>query len=147
MQNKTAIRELIGAGELETATTAALTYAEYCGLSDIANGLLALQSRLNDHHQKWQAGTLTYQDFTVNYAKLTNDLTAWVGRLPDHPKPASPQRRFLTESAFKNHLFYMLLICKALVLLRLWYHWSTGGFNGDQFQGTFTLLLRTLAKS
>ncbi len=142
---KHSIRELIGAGQLDAATVAALEYAEYCGLSDIANGLLALQSRQQDHQQKWQAGMLAYHDFTVTYSKLTSDLTAWVDCLPDAPKPAGPRKRFLTEAKFKNRIFILLLLIKIMVLGWLYYHWRTGGFNEDQFQGTMTILFPVFA--
>lgn len=142
---KHSIRELIGAGQLDTATTAAWEYAEYCGLADISNGLLALQSRLNDHLHKWQAGTLAYGDFTVTYSKLTSDLTAWVGCLPDAPKPAGLHKKFLTEAKFKKRVFLLLLLIKIIVLGWLYYHWSTGGFSADQFQGTATMLVPVFA--
>lgn len=142
---KTSIRELIGSGQLEAATAAALEYADYCGLSDIANALTTISARAQDHQQKWTTGLISYGDFSLAHAKITNDLTEWVSRLPDQPKPAGPRRKFITEDVFKKRVFYLLLAIKVLVLFRLYYHWSTGGFNDDQFQGTATLLAPTLA--
>ncbi|MEZ4961968.1 MAG: hypothetical protein R2830_19225 [Saprospiraceae bacterium] len=142
---KSSIHELIGAGELETATTTALEYAEYCGLPDIANGLLTVQARAQDLQRNWMTGTLLYQDFTVTFSRLTSDLIAWVDSLPDTPKPAGPRKKFLTEAQFKKRIFILLFLIKVVVLFWLYYHWSTGGFTADQFQGTATTLIPIFA--
>ncbi|NUQ22760.1 MAG: hypothetical protein HUU34_02330 [Saprospiraceae bacterium] len=142
---KSSIRELLGAGQLDAANAAALEYAEYCGLADISNGLLALQSRVSVHQANKQAGTVSYEDFTVNFARLANDLTAWVDCLPNTPKPAGPRKKFLTEANFKTRVAILLLLIKVVVLGWLYYHWSTGGFTADQFQGTATILVPVFA--
>lgn len=143
--NKSTIREHIGAGQLEEAAAGALAYAEHCGLPDIANGLLALKSRARDHHEQWSSGRIDYQAYSLGHAQITHGLLQWVDRLPDKPTPAGARRTFLTEAVFKKRLFYLLLIIKAAVLGRLAYHYSTGGFSQDQFQGTAALLAPALA--
>jgi len=143
--DKHAVRQLIGEGQLEPAAAAALAYAEQCHLPDIANDLIALRSRINDHQQKWTTGLISYADYSLVHAQITHGLTTLVSRLPDTPTPAGPRRRFLTEAIFKKRIFQLLLIIKAVVFLRLWYHFRTGGFNMDQFQSTATLLLPALA--
>lgn len=130
---------------MEAATAAALEYAEYCGLADISNGLLALQSRISVHQANNRSGIVSYEDFTLHYAKLTTDLTAWVDCLPDAPKPAGPRKKFLTEAKFKKRVSLLLLLIKVVVLGWLYYHWSTGGFTADQFQGTATILVPVFA--
>lgn len=143
--DKPSIQQLIGAGQLDEAAAAALAYAEHCHLPDIANALMALRSRINDHQAKWASGQIAYSDYSLVHAQLTSGLLEWVGRLPDTPTPAGPRRRFLTEAAFKKRVFLLLLFIKLAVFFRLWYHWSTGGFTVEQFQSTATLLLPTLA--
>ena len=143
--SKTTIREFIANGQLEEGTKAALSYAEYCGLSDVANALTSLSARSTAHQNKWNSGQLNYEDFSLAHAKITHDLTAWVSRLPEHPKPAGRRRKLLTEGKFKNRIFFLLILVKVIVFIRLYYHWSTGGFTLDQFQGTATLLMPALA--
>lgn len=144
-QTKTTIRELIGEGRLAAAADLALAYAQRCRLPDIANALLTLQGRIQDHQQKWNTGLINYEDYSQGYAQITHGLAQWVESLPDKPVPAGPRRKFLTEATFKKRLFYLLLFIKGVVLARLTYHYSTGGFNQDQFQGTATLLAPALA--
>lgn len=143
--DKQAIRQLIGEGKLEQAAAAALAYAEHCRLPDIANALIGLRSRISDHQEKWAGGLIPYAEYSLVHAQITHGLAEWVGRLPETPTPAGPRRRFLTEAAFKKRVFLLLLAIKVAVFLRLWYHWSTGGFTVDQFQATAALLLPTLA--
>lgn len=142
---KTDIKELVAKGKLAAATDMALEYAEYCGLADMANALISVRAQTNDHEQKWISGVLSYEDYSLSHARITNSLVHWVDRLPDIPKPAALHRKFLTEAIFKKRLFYLLLSIKAIVLMRLAYHYSTGGFTSDQFQGTTTLLAPALA--
>lgn len=144
-QTKATIRDLIGEGRLAAAAEVALAYAERCRLPDIANALLTLQSRIQDHQQKWDTGLINYEDYSLGHVQITHGLAQWVERLPNKPVPAGRRRTFLTEAAFKKRLFYLLLLIKAVVLARLTYHYSTGGFNEDQFQGTATLLAPALA--
>lgn len=143
--NKSDIRQLLSEGLIEETAEAALAYAEHCHLPDIANALLSLQSRINDHHKKWNSGQIDYNTYSVVHAQITQGLTDWLSRLPDEPTPAGPRRRFLTESTFKKRIFILLVLIKVLVFFRLWYHYGTGGFSNDQFQGTAALLLPALA--
>ena len=144
-QSKTAIRELIAQGQFEQANAAALEFAEFCGLSDIANALTSIGGRAREHYEKWSTGQISYQDFSLAHAKITHDLTEWVSRLPDHPTPQRKRKKLMTEATFKNRIFLLLVAIKVVVFGRLAYHWSTGGFNLDQFQGTATLLMPALA--
>ncbi len=139
------IREDITAGQLEQAASAALEYATYCGLEDIANGLLGLNSQLKTHHDNWNRGLLNYEDYSTKHAQLTHHLISWVSHLPEQPVRAKKGRKLMVESTFKKRVFYLLCIIKAGVLVRLWYHWTTGGFSQEQFQSTATLLAPAFA--
>jgi hypothetical protein len=143
--DKHTVRQLIGEGQLEPAVAAALAYAEQCHLPDIANDLINMRSRINDHQQKWTTGLISYADYSLVHAQITHGLTALVSRLPDTPTPAGPRRHFLTEAVFKKRIFQWLLIIKVAIFLRLLYQHNTGGFNTDQFQSTASLLLPALA--
>ncbi|GJM31690.1 MAG: hypothetical protein DHS20C18_06910 [Saprospiraceae bacterium] len=142
---KPSIREMIAAGKLEAANTAALAYAEYCGLPDIANALAVLSNRAKTHREQWNSGLISYEDFSLTHAQIAQGLAEWVERLPEKARPASRRRKLLDEATFKKRIFYLLIAIKFLVLLRLVYHWSTGGFTNDQFQATAALLTPTLA--
>jgi len=142
---KQSIRKQLGEGQLEAATAAALEYAEYSGLKDIANALTVLGSQVHQHHKKWDTGLISYEEFSQGHAKITHGLAEWIDRLPDHPAPSQKKRNLIAESTFKNRLFWLLCIIKVVIILRLHYHWSTGGFNNDQFQATVALLAPTLA--
>ncbi|MEO1259583.1 MAG: hypothetical protein AAFZ15_12335 [Bacteroidota bacterium] len=141
---KASIRTDIGEGRLESAIAAALEYAEYCGLTDIANALTTLNGRASDHQNKWDTGQVRYEDHAVVYAQLTHHITLWVDRLPDVPARAGKKKKFLTEDELKKKLFYRLLFVKIVVLAWLTYLQSAGGFTKDQYFGTLTLLVTTL---
>ncbi len=143
--NKSSIRALIADGKLEAANDAALAYAEYCGLPDIANGLAVLSSRAQTHKEQWNSGLISYEDFSLTHTQIAQGLANWVERLPEKPVAPAKRRRLLDEAVFKKRIFYSLLLIKGIVLVRLAYHWSTGGFNNDQFQSTAALLAPALA--
>lgn len=143
--SKASIRRAIAEGNLEEANAAALEYAEYCGLPDIANALTVLSSRAKKHHEQWNSGVISYEEFSRAHAQIAQGLADWVSRLPDEPKPAGKRRTLLEEKTFKKRIFYLLCIIKVVVILRLAYHWSTGGFNNEQFQSTAALLAPALA--
>jgi hypothetical protein len=142
---KSSIRQSLVEGRLSEAAAAALSYAEYCGLPEIVNALTTLGSRIEDHQRKWETGQISYQAFSLAHAQVTHGLAAWVDRLPDYPKPAGRRRRLMNAATFKKRVLLMLILTKTLVILRLTYHWSTGGFNVDQFLSTVTLLAPALA--
>lgn len=142
---KQSIRAALAAGKQEEAANTALAYAEYTGLTEIVNALLVLNAKAKDLHQKWGTGLLSYADFSLHYAQVNDGLAQWIDRLPDQAVPATRRRKLLTESTFKGRVFFLLCAIKIIVILRLAYHWSTGGFNNDQFQATATLLAPTLA--
>lgn len=142
---KTSIKKELTEGKLETAAKAALAYAEYCGLEDIANKLTVLNSQIQSHQETWNAGLINYETFSLNHAQIAHGLTQWVSRLPDEPKQNTAKKKLLDEATFKKRIFYLICSIKILVIFRLVYHWSTGGFTNDQFQGTAALLAPALA--
>lgn len=143
---KSSIRKLIIDGKLEKAGAAALEYADFCGLEDISNGLTAAIHRAKELEKQKNSTLITHEAYSVSYAQIVNGLVDWVGRLPAQPIAAKGKRtRLLSETTFKKRVFYLLCIVKLAVVGRLAYHWSTGGFNNEQFQATITLLVPALA--
>ena len=51
----------------------------------------------------------------------------------------------LEEGRFKNRILWLLLATKLLVIGRLWYHWSTGGFDKGEFLAALGLLTPAFA--
>lgn len=142
---KATIRKSIIEGKLADAAKAALVYAEYCGLADVTNGLTVLNSQLKEHQNKWNAGIINYETFSLTHAQIAHGLTQWVTSLPDHPKLATAKKKLLQESTFKKRIFYGLILIKILVIVWLAYHWSTGGFTVAEFKATATLLIPAFA--
>ena len=142
---KKSIRDLILRGQLEKAGAAGLAYAEYCGLPEIGNAFTTIIARSRKYHEDWTKGIISYEDFSLHHARSIHDITTWIHRLPDQASPASRKVKLVTEASFKKGVFYALCITKIIVISRLAYHWSTGGFNNDQFQATVALLAPTLA--
>jgi hypothetical protein len=138
------IRADIAKGRLDDALQGALAYAEYCGLTDIANALLNLSGQYEAQQRTLDTGQIDHAEFARTQARVTHGLLAWLDRLPDRPVAARKRRRLLTEATFKNRLLYLLCLIKAGVLGWLYYHWSTGGFSLEQFQATAALLTPTL---
>lgn len=142
---KADIRKTIAQGKLAEGIKNALAYSIYCGLTDIVNGLTVLSGQLKEHQQKWNAGIINYETFSLNHAQIAYGLTQWVASLPDHPQPTTHKKQLLTEATFKKHIFYGLIIAKISVIFYLTYHWSTGGFSIAQFKATATLLVPAFA--
>lgn len=142
---KSLIKDLLIQGKLKEANEAARAYAEYCQLTEMLNAFVLLGGRINDYEEKWETGQISYEEASRTHAQISHGLVQWVDRLPDNPIPAGRKKKPLEEARFKKRIFYWLIAVKVLVFLRLAYHWSTGGFNNDQFQATATLLLPAFA--
>ncbi|MCB0550181.1 MAG: hypothetical protein KDD19_21615 [Phaeodactylibacter sp.] len=142
---KSEIRQLIENGKLQEACNTAVQYAEYCGLTDIVNALTVIGSNLQEHQNTWSLGLISHSEFSVQYARIAHGLAMHVSQLPDVPRKGSNQRQLLRETTFKNRVFFALCLTKAAAFLWLWRHYSSGGFNVEQFQSTTILLLPALA--
>ncbi len=143
---KRAIRDLLVQGKLKEAISSALEYATYCGLSEIVNALSALMVQAKDHHKKWNAGMISYEESSLKQAQISYHLGEWINHLPDKPVAKKGKRmRLMNESTFKNRVFYALCITKILIFFYLYYHWETGAFTVAEFQSTATLLIPAFA--
>lgn len=142
---KASLKKALIDGKLSEAVKATFEYAEYCGLVDVTNGLIVLNSQLEEHQHKWNIGTVKYEDYSTHHARISHSLTQWITSLPDNPKPNKRKKKLLKEATFKARVFYGLIIIKVLVVLRLFYHWRTGGFDVAEFQATATLLIPAFA--
>lgn len=138
------IRHLAAGGEVGPAVQAALEYAEKSGVAEVFNSLTALSAQLEQTRQLWNTGQLDFETYARQHARYTHTLLAGLDRLPDHPTPAAA-RRMIPEDSFKKRLLWMLALGKFLVLSRLGYHWSTGGFNDEQGWAAIGILAPTLA--
>lgn len=138
------IRARIAAGELPEAIRDALEYAGRSGAAEAVNGLTALSANFEEHRHKWSGGQISYDEFSRAHAMLTQGLADWLDRLPDQPTPGAA-KKMLDEGRFKNRILWLLLLTKIVVIGRLWYHWSTGGFDKGEFMAAFGLLAPALA--
>jgi hypothetical protein len=138
------IRQQIADGELAPALRAALDHAEKSGIAETVNTLTGLSAGLEQTRQLWNTGQLNFEEYSRQHARYTQSLLHCLDRLPEHPNPAAA-RRMLPEDTFKKRLLWMLALGKLLVLGRLGYHWSTGGFNDDQGWACMGILAPTLA--
>lgn len=138
------IKELVAGGELNAALTSALGHAEKSGLAEVVNRLTGLSAEMAQTAKIWQSGQLKYEDYAVQHARYTQVLLECLDQLPEQPTPLAA-RRMVREDVFKKRLLWMLLLGKILVLGRLGYHWSTGGFNDEQGWACVGILAPTLA--
>jgi len=138
------IRRQISDGAIESALDAALDYAEKSGVSAAVNSITALQARLAQTRQLWNTGQLDFENYTREHARITHGALAALDLLPQTPTPKAASR-MIREDRFKARLLWMLLVGKFLVLGRLSYHWSTGGFNDEQGWACMGILAPTLA--
>jgi hypothetical protein len=138
------IRQLVAGGELVPALQEALTYAEKSGVADTANALTALSAQVENTRQLWNTGQLSFDEYARQHARFTQSLLDGLQHLPEQPTPAAA-KRMIREEVFKKRLLWMLALGKLLVLSRLGYHWSTGGFNDEQGWACIGILAPTLA--
>ena len=138
------IRQLVAGGELAAALPEALRYAEKSGVAEASNTLAALSAQVENTRQLWNTGQLTFDEYARQHARCTQSLLDSLQHLPDQPTPAAA-KRMIREETFKKRLLWMLALGKLLVLSRLGYHWSTGGFNDEQGWACIGLLAPTLA--
>ncbi len=138
------IRQKVAAGELKAALEAALAHAEKSGITEAVNTLTGLSAQMAHTAQIWNTGQLKFEDYTIQHARFSQTLLHCLDRLPENPTPGAA-RKMLREDTFKNRLLWMLLLGKLLVLGRLGYHWSTGGFSDEQGWACIGILAPTLA--
>lgn len=138
---KSNIKGKIANGKIEQAIGFAQEYASFCGLNDILGELTILNGLYNKHESNWKKGLLSYEDFSINTAKIMNSLTSIVDRLPDVPIIPRKKKAPLTDSTFKRRVFWAICIIKAFVLIRLFRNYSTGGYNDFQFMNVIGILL------
>ncbi len=142
---KSSIRDYIVAGKLNKATAAALEYAEYCGIPEIINAFSGISARSKEHHKQWTSGRISYEDFSIQHARLVYDITNWLEHLPDHPVPASKRKKLWNEKNFKNWTFYSLSFAKLVSIFFLLYAWDTGSFMREEIPLVITLMIPLFA--
>lgn len=138
------IRARIAAGELPEAVGAALEYATQSGAAEAVNGLTTLSASLEEHRRQWASGQISFDEFSRAHARLAQGLSDWLDQLPDVSTPGAA-KKMLDEGRFKNRILWLLLLTKLVVIGRLWYHWSTGGFDKGEFMAALGLLAPALA--
>lgn len=138
------IRARIAAGELPEAVGAALEYATQSGAAEAVNGLTTLSASLEEHRRQWASGQISFDEFSRAHARLAQGLSDWLDQLPDVATPGAA-KKMLDEGRFKNRILWLLLLTKFVVIGRLWYHWSTGGFDKGEFMAALGLLAPALA--
>mgnify|MGYP001261775701 CR=1 FL=1 len=138
------IRRQIAEGQLSEAALAALTHAEACQIAPAANGLTALSAQLEETRRQWNTGQLSFDDYSRAHAQTAHKLADWLDQLPEQATPGAA-KRMLREEVFKKRLFWLLALGKLLVIGRLLYHWSTGGFNKEQLFSSIGLLAPAFA--
>lgn len=138
------IRLRIADGALPEALTATFEYATQCGVVPVVNGLTVLTSSMEEHRRQWSSGQISYEEFSRGHARIAQSLVDWLDQLPEQPTPGAA-RKMVDETRFKKRVIWLLLLTKLLVIGRLWYHWSTGGFNNEQFMAVVGLLAPALA--
>jgi Effector-associated domain 11 len=141
--HKKEIRHLMTNGQLQEATTAALTYAEACGIAASVNVLSVLQSNLEVHRHLWGTGQISYEEFSREHARATQHLLDCLEELPEIPAPESAKQRLTDETVFKHRLFWMLVAAKTTVFLWTYYLWQTGGFQNEEALTAFSVLAPT----
>jgi len=138
------IRARIAAGELPQAVGATLEYATASGAAEAVNALTALSAGLEEHRHQWSSGQISYEEFSRAHARISQALADWLDQLPDTATPGAA-KKMLEEGRFKNRILWLLLLTKLTVIGRLWYHWSTGGFDKGEFLSALGLLVPAFA--
>jgi hypothetical protein len=136
------IKNLISDGELDAAADAAISYAEFCGLEDIAGAALQNKSRQAVIKLNWQSGQLTPENYIAEFNKIIHQLIQLTASLPDHPQQVRKTKKPLKDTVFKQRIFWMMCIVNFAILARLLY--NTGGFTMDELIGTLSLLAPAL---
>lgn len=143
---KQAIRDLIAAGEIETALSKLHAAAEAVAAPpEVADEITLLQKRFAQNRRQARLDThdpkaIAREDNSIAAAALE-----LLPRLPAAPPPPARRPRGIREQTLKQHILLLTVGVKAAVVLWLFTHWESRGFSTDQFTGTLTLLLPVLA--
>lgn len=140
MRNKSEIRNLIRDGQLLEAAKAALVYAEAAGDTNTLNGLIALNSDLNQQREVWLSGQIAFDEFTRNQARITQHLLGRVDELPDEPDKTAAKKR-IKEESYKWLVFYLFIASKLTVFVWTFFMWRTEGFQNEEALTAFNVLL------
>lgn len=140
MRSKKELQTMIADGQLEEAAAAALAYAEAAGDVNTLNGLLALNSDLQQHRQVWLSGQISFEEFSRQAARNTQRLLDRVEALPNEPTARAAQSR-MKEESFKWMVFYQFVVTKILVVGFAFFCWKVWAFTNEEALNTLNALL------
>lgn len=141
---KDKVKTLISEGKFEEACKFGMITSNEMGLSDLENEFALTRGKIKKHKENWGKGLISYAEYSLKHTKIIYSLTTLVERLPDSSGNVSSIKKPITLHSYKKKVFFSSCVLKLLILLRLSYHWSTGGFNTEQFIFISVLLLPNL---
>ena len=142
---KEAIRQLIGQGDLDKALTAMDAWAHQTLATQYLNEITLLSGRLETIDAQERKDTHDPDDIQRERNQIGEAALDLLGRLPDAPPPPARKKKGIRERTLKQHILFLLIGIKVVVLGWLYTQWESGGFSMDQFTGTLTLLIPVLA--
>ncbi len=141
---KEQIIQLIGQGELERALAATEEWVRQTQALQHLGDITLLSGRLQAAERQELRDTQSPEALQRERNQIAESMLELLERLPDAPPAPAKKKGGIRERALKQHILFLLIGIKAVVLGWLYTHWESGGFSMDQFTGALTLLVPVL---
>ncbi|MDX1943594.1 MAG: hypothetical protein SFU99_23710 [Saprospiraceae bacterium] len=144
---KQELRRLLAADEPEKVIQQLLEHTEAIGALQLHNELVLQSGRYAQYERDQRLGTEDYDDLIRTRIKISQALLGIIDQLSEENAKAGKVKRLrgISEKALKNHVLWILLIEKILVVGFVFFLWETGTFTVEQFTNTIGLLIPLFA--
>ncbi len=145
---KQELRRLLAADELEKVIQQLLEHTEAMGALQLHNELVLQSGRYAQYERDQRLGTEDYDDLIRTRIKISQALLNIIDQLPEAEGTRAgkvKRLRGISEKALKNHVLWILLIEKILVVGFVFTLWESGAFTAEQFTNTIGLLVPLFA--
>ncbi len=142
------LRRLLAADESNKVIQHLLEHTEAIGALQLHNDVVIQSSRYQQYERVQHLGTEDYDDLIRSKIKISQALLHIIERLPDENETTTAKAkplRGISEKALKNHVLWILLIEKILVVGFVFTLWESGAFTAEQFANTVGLLVPLFA--
>ncbi|MFZ4428633.1 MAG: hypothetical protein ACOYOO_15855, partial [Saprospiraceae bacterium] len=132
---KQGLLELVSSGKSAEALSRLKGYPGSNGLGTISSQAIGLLARLSQVKQLELEGTQDFDELRQEHNGITKALIALIQSLPDEQESGrAPKKQLgIPEHRFKDHVLYMLLGAKTLIVVFVFTLWESGGLKTEEF--------------
>lgn len=147
MKEKQALMTRLKAGLIAETLDGLQTAAQQSGQHHLQGEIVGLRARLLHLGEQQAGGDRVPDEFVREQEEISQAVGMLIERLAPGAGVASvtPAVSGITEDKFKEHVLYMLLAAKLIVLLYIYTTWQSGGWTNADFITVLSIILPVFA--